>query len=136
MLSDAIKEPRDSVVRPVRVSYFDPRTGEPCDGKPEPLKRERRRATAEERNAAIRKRESDEREAREIAHKMALRRVGTGGHNGGQKRPVIVDGIRYESVAAASIAVGVSSQYLGSRLRRGATECKGCAIEFAGQSAS
>lgn len=22
---------------PVEVSYFDPRTGEPCDGKPEPL---------------------------------------------------------------------------------------------------
>ena len=26
-----------SRVRPVRVSYFDPRTGEPCDSKPEPL---------------------------------------------------------------------------------------------------
>lgn len=26
-----------SRVRPVRVSYFDPRTGKPCDSKPEPL---------------------------------------------------------------------------------------------------
>lgn len=27
----------ESRVRPVRVSYFDPRTGKPCDSKPEPL---------------------------------------------------------------------------------------------------
>lgn len=52
MLSDAIKEPHDSMVRPVRVSYFDPRTGEPCDSRPEPLRREKQRETVEERNAA------------------------------------------------------------------------------------
>lgn len=131
MLSDAIKGEVESVIRPVRVSYFDPRTGEPCDGKPEPLRRERKRTTAEERNAAQRERERGEREAREISRKMALRRVGTGGHNGGQKRPVVVDGVRYESVTAASIVVGVTPQYLGSCLRQGAAACKGCAIEFA-----
>lgn len=60
MLSDAIKEPHDSMVRPVRVSFFDPRTGEPCDSRPEPLRREKGRETAEERNAAIAKRERDE----------------------------------------------------------------------------
>lgn len=43
MLSDAIKEPHDSMVRPVRVSYFDPRMGEPCDSRPEPLRREKGR---------------------------------------------------------------------------------------------
>ena len=73
MLSDAIKEPHDSMVRPVRVSYFDPRTGEPCDSKPEPLRREKGRETVEERNAAIAKRERDEKEAREISEAMRRR---------------------------------------------------------------
>lgn len=73
MLSDAIKEPCESVVRPVRVSYFDPRTGEPLDHRPEPLRREQRRETAEERNAAIAERERDEREAREISEAMRKR---------------------------------------------------------------
>ena len=40
MLSDAIKEPHDSMVRPVRIRFFDPRTGEPCDHRPDPLRRE------------------------------------------------------------------------------------------------
>lgn len=73
MLSDAIKGEVESVIRPVRVSYFDPRTGEPCDSKPEPLRREQRRATVEERNAAIAKRERDEKEAREISETMRRR---------------------------------------------------------------
>lgn len=64
MLSDAIKGEVESVIRPVRVSYFDPRTGEPLDHRPEPLRREQRRETVEERNAAIAKRERDEKEAR------------------------------------------------------------------------
>lgn len=73
MLSDAIKGEVESVVRPVRVSYFDPRTGEPCDHRPEPLRREQRRETAEERNASIAERERDEREAREISEAMRKR---------------------------------------------------------------
>lgn len=73
MLSDAIKEPHDSMVRPVWVSYFDPRTGEPCESRPEPLRREKGRETAEERNAAIAKRERDERKAREISDAMRRR---------------------------------------------------------------
>lgn len=73
MLSDAIKGEVESVIRPVRVSYFDPRTGEPCDSKPESLRREKGRETAEERNAAIAKRERDEREAREISEAMRKR---------------------------------------------------------------
>lgn len=73
MMSDAIKEPHDSMVRPVRVSYFDPRTGEPCDSRPEPLRREKRRATVEELNAAIEKRERDEKEARKISEAMRRR---------------------------------------------------------------
>ena len=73
MLSDAIKEPHDSMVRPVRVSFFDPRTGEPCDHRPEPLRREKGRETVEELNAAIAKRERGEKEAREISEAMRRR---------------------------------------------------------------
>lgn len=73
MLSDAIKGPVETMVRPVRTRFFDPRTGEPCDGRPEPLRREQRRETVEERNAAIAKRERDEKEAREISEAMRRR---------------------------------------------------------------
>ena len=65
MLSDAIKGHVETMVRPVRTSFFDPRTGEPCDSRPEPLRREQRRETVEERNAAIAKRERDEKEKAE-----------------------------------------------------------------------
>lgn len=73
MLSDAIKGSVETMVRPVRVSYFDPRTGEPIDHRPEPLRREQRRETAEERNASIAEREKGEREAREISEAMRKR---------------------------------------------------------------
>lgn len=73
MLSDAIKGHVETMVRPVRTRFFDPRTGEPCDSRPEPLRREKGRETAEERNAAIAKRERDEKEAREISEAMRRR---------------------------------------------------------------
>ena len=73
MLSDAIKGHVETMVRPVRTSFFDPRTGEPRDSRPEPLRREKGRETAEERNAAIAKRERDEKEAREISDAMRKR---------------------------------------------------------------
>lgn len=73
MLSDAIKGNVETMVRPVRTRFFDPRTGEPCETRPEPLRREKGRETAEERNAAISKRERDEKEAREISDAMRRR---------------------------------------------------------------
>lgn len=73
MLSDAIKGNVETMVRPVRTRFFDPRTGEPCDSRPEPLRREKGRETVEERNAAIAKRERDEMEAREISDAMRKR---------------------------------------------------------------
>lgn len=73
MLSDAIKGHVETMVRPVRTRFFDPRTGEPCESRPEPLRREKGRETAEERNAAIAKRERDEREARDISEAMRRR---------------------------------------------------------------
>lgn len=142
MLSDAIKEPHDSMVRPVRVSYFDPRTGEPCDSRPEPLRREQRRETVEERNAAIAKREMEEKEAREISDAMR-KRAGlkpdgarrpsrsAGGRNGGRPRPVVVDGRLFPSVAAAAEEVGLTAQHLGSRLRGGPCTVKGRRAAFA-----
>ena len=73
MLSDAIKGHVETMVRPVRTRFFDPRTGEPCDSRPEPLRREKGRETVEERNAAIAKRERDEKKAREISEAMRRR---------------------------------------------------------------
>ena len=73
MLSDAIKGHVETMVRPVRIRFFDPCTGEPCDSRPEPLRREKQRATVDELNAAIAKRERDEKEAREISEAMRRR---------------------------------------------------------------
>lgn len=142
MLSDAIKGEVESVVRPVRVSYFDPRTGEPLDHRPEPLRREKRRETAEERNAAIAEREKGEREARAISDAMR-KRAGlkpdgarwpsrrAGGRNGGRPRPVVVDGRLFPSVSAAADEVGLSAQHLGTRLRGGPCTVKGRRAAFA-----
>ena len=142
MLSDAIKGEVESVIRPVRTRYFDPRTGEPCDSKPEPLKREKRRETVEERNASIAERERDEKEAREISEAMR-RRAGlkpdgarlpsmrAGGRNGGRPRPVVVDGRLFPSVAAAAEEVGLTAQHLGTRLRGGPCTVKGRRAAFA-----
>lgn len=128
MLSDAIKGPVETMVRPVRTRFFDPRTGEPCDSRPEPLRREKGRETAEERNAAIAKRERDEKEAREI-HEAMRRRAG--GRNGGRPRPVVVDGRLFPSVAAAAEEVGLTAQHLGRRLRGGPCTVNGRRAAFA-----
>lgn len=141
MLSDAIKGHVETMVRPVRTSFFDPRTGEPCDSRPEPPRREQRRETAEERNAAIAKRERDEKEAREISEAMR-RRAGlkpdgarwpsrrAGGRNGGRPRPVVVDGRLFPSVAAAAEEVGLTAQHLGTRLRGGPCTVNGRRAAF------
>lgn len=142
MLSDAIKGHVETMVRPVRTSFFDPRTGEPCDSRPEPLRREKGRETVEERNAAIAKRERDEKEAREISDAMR-RRAGlkpdgarlpsmrAGGRNGGRPRPVVVDGRLFPSVSAAAEEVGLTAQHLGKRLRGGPCTVKGRRAAFA-----
>ena len=142
MLSDAIKGPVETMVSPVRTSFFDPRTGEPCESRPKPFRREKGRETAEERNAAIAKREWDEKEAREISEAMR-RRAGlkpdgarwpsrrAGGRNGGRPRPVVVDGRLFPSVAAAAEEVGLTAQHLGRRLRGGPCTVNGRRAAFA-----
>lgn len=130
---------------PVRVRYFDPATGEPCDSKPEPKPRRGKESDPEARNAAMRAhaRAVDEargvqaamddrkRKARNERQRLARGRR-TGGRNGGARRPVVVDGALYGSVAAAADAVGTTPEWLGQRLKGGACTCKGHAVEFAG----
>lgn len=70
----------------MRTRFFDPRTGEPCDSRPEPIRREQRRETVEERNAAIAKRDLDEKEARDISEAMR-RRAGLKPTKPRRKRP-------------------------------------------------
>lgn len=92
---------------PVRVSYFDPRTGEPCDAKPEPLHGDQERR--------IREREG---------YRASLAR-------GWKRRAVLVDGVEYESISAAAGAVKADKTTLGSALRSWATEFRGHAVGFA-----
>ena len=145
-LVDKLENPPAPMNGPVRVRYFDPETGEPCDSKPEPRRRERKtldvRAREAEQRAAVK-------EAREIEDGMRKRayrekyhrrqqelREGkgrTGGRNGGVKRPVTVDGVLYESVKAAAEACGASDSWLAQRLKGGCGTCEGHAVAFAGE---
>lgn len=81
----------------VRVSYFDPQTGERRDA------------------PAI---------SKEPKRKEAL---GTRG----PRKAVMVDGVRYPTIRAASSAIGSHENYLASVLRQGGTELKGHSIEYA-----
>ena len=92
---------------PVRLSYFDPRTGEPCDEKPEPL----RGGGAAKRGIGL-------------DAVLSMSRP----HNA---RPTVVDGVRYASVSAAARAVGCSAVTLRKYLRGGAASCRGHAVAYA-----
>lgn len=143
-LVDKLEGEHASMIRPVRVRYFDPLTGEPCDSKPKPRKRPMEKLDARAREAELR---NAVREARDIEDNMRKRvyrekyhrrqqelhegKKRTGGHNGGVKRPVLVDGVRYESVKAAAEACGASQCWLMQRLKGGAGTCKGHAVAFA-----
>ena len=48
-----------------------------------------------------------------------------------EKRPVLVDGVRFDTVTAAAKEVGCTSQALGLALRKGSKVCKGRRIQFA-----
>lgn len=96
-----------AVSGPVRVSYFDPRTGEPCDEKPEPLHGDQERR-------------SREREG----YRESLSR-------GWKRRAVVVDGGVYESINAAARAMRADKTSLGAALRSGATEFRGHSVRYA-----
>lgn len=97
-----------AVSGPVRVSYFDPRTGEPCATKPEPLHRP-----------------ADREEAKRKACGCVVVRANRRG------KPVLVDGARYETIAAAARSIGVDKTSLGAALRSGAVEYGGRAVRYA-----
>lgn len=145
-LVDKLEGEHASMIRPVRVRYFDPETGEPCDSKPEPRKRERKALDVRAREAGMRAAVKEAREIEDNMRKRAYRekyhrrqqelRDGkrhTGGHNGGVKRPVLVDDVLYESVKAAAEACGASDSWLIQRLKSGCGTCKGHAVAFAGE---
>lgn len=93
---------------PVRVSYFDPRTGEPCATKPEPLHRP-----------------ADREEAKRKACGCVVVRANRRG------KPVLVDGVRYETIAAAARSIGVDKTSLGAAIRSGAVEYGGRSVRYA-----
>ena len=145
-LVDKLEGEHASTIRPVRVRYFDPLTGEPCDSKPEPRRRERKTLDVRSREAEIRSARQEAREIEDNMRKRAYRekyhrrqqelregRGHTGGRNGGVKRPVLVDGVLYESVTAAAEACGASDGWLAQRLKGGCGTCKGHAVAFAGE---
>ena len=116
----------------VRISYFDPVTGKPCNEKPEPLHVQReRRQTAAER---FEQHQRGVAEAAEIAANMKRRNAkerrakGCKGYPG---RAVLVDGELFKSVTAAAEEIGVHNSYLSKQLLAGAKQCHGRMIEFA-----
>lgn len=115
----------------VRIGYFDPRTGEPCDTKPEPLRRTDAKPSSYE--AQIR-RKAAEAEAAEIERGMRERNAKRGrpyGEAHHRSRPVLVDGVVYPTVGAAALYLETPAQYLGSILRNGRRTFKGHSIGFA-----
>lgn len=119
---------------PVRVSYFDPRTGEPCDTKPEPLsKAEKTKKSRAERDAERMEAQSEAAEImRNMEERKRQKRDKTLRENANrQKRPVLVDGVRFESIKAAAREVGTDPKWLRQVLKGGIGKCKGREIEFA-----
>lgn len=121
--------------RPVRVRYFDPRTGEPCDTKPEPLKSDRTGIDVFERDA---KRAKDEKEAAEIMRSMKERKnaeqkakAEARRKSGGNRKPVLVDGVLFKTSDAAAREIGTTPAYISTVLNNGGGMCKGRTIKFA-----
>ena len=118
---------------PVRVSYFDPRTGEPCDTKPQPLTKaeKSKKSNIERYNERI----EAENEAAEIMRNMERRkkkkRKETARKNACScGRPVMVDGVRFESIKAASREIGTDPKWLRQVLKGGIGKCKGRTVEL------
>ena len=116
----------------VRISYFDPRTGEPCKEKPKPLEAQREKGqTAIEH---FEQRKKDEAEAAEIMRNMSERNARERKNVRGYSRagrPVLVDGVLFKSVTAAAKEIGVHNSYLSKQLLAGAKLCHGRMVEFA-----
>lgn len=101
-------EPASQGSCPVRVRYFDPLTGEPCDQKPVPRSEQ----------LAARGKAAPKRAKKEWKRKAH-------GH-----RRCIVDEVEYESIAAAARAVGLNNNSLGKALRDGLAVYRGHLIRW------
>ena len=95
----------------VRISYFDPITGEPRKTKPRMTKSAMEGANAQSKRAAS------------IANARAKSIEVCG-------NPVIVDGVVYPSTNSTAKAVGCAGCTLANKLRDGATEYRGHAIRL------
>lgn len=101
-------EPASPGSGPVRVRYFDPLTGEPCDQKPVP----RSKQLAACGKAAPKRAKKEWR-----------------WHTRGHKR-CMVDGVEYESIAAAARAADINKNSLGRALRDGLAVYRGHYIRW------
>lgn len=101
-------EPASPGSGPVRVRYFDPLTGDPCEEKPVPRSKQ---LTA--RGKAVRARAKKDWKWKARGHKRC-----------------IVDGVEYESIAAAARAVGINNNSLGRALRDGLAVYRGHFIRW------
>ena len=119
---------------PIRISYFDPRTGEPCDTKPQPLTKaeKSKKSNIERYNERMRA----EAEAAEIMRNMEKRKNAKRSkplqdNAKKRKRLVLVDGALFGSIKAAAKEVGTTPEWLHHVLKNGVPKCKGREIRFA-----
>ena len=131
----ASTEKPTSMVRPVRVSYFDPRTGEPCATKPKPLRRGAAPDHERSRKEREAKRIRDEEEGFEIAECMRKRRnrESRSGMSGGKGRPgrrTMADGVVYPSVREAAEGIGAAMSTVANKCREGGGKVKGHDVRY------
>lgn len=109
----------------VRVRYFDPRTGEPCDEKPEPLGTD---GIAERIAARDAWAEGDGLHRAAVDEAAAAARTARKG--GRRPRPVVVDGVTHPSVNAAARAMGCAPSHLSKKLNAGMREHMGRSVRY------
>ncbi len=111
----------------VRVRYFDPRTGEPCDEKPEPLGTDRIAERIAARDAWA---ERDGLHRAAVDEAAAVRAAAAARTGGRRPRPVVVDGVTHPSVNAAARAMGCAPSHLSKKLNAGMREHMGRSVRY------
>ena len=101
-------EPASPGSGPVRVRYFDSLTGEPCAEKPMPRSKQ-----LAGRGKPVPKRAKKDRKWKAHGHKRCM-----------------VDGVGYESIAAAARAADINKNSLGRALRDGLAVYRGHYIRW------
>lgn len=114
----------------VRVRYFDPRTGEPCDEKPEPLGTDRIAERIAARDAWAERDGLHRAAVDEAAAVRAAAAARTARKGGRRPRPVVVDGVTHPSVNAAARAMGCAPSRLSKKLNEGAVEHMGHSVMY------